>query len=135
MKRGDLVLFRTFEPDDLHFILSTWLRGLRYGNKWFEMIESDTYYNMYKPVVQKVLANPLVTVNVACLREQPDVILSYSVTQEGILHWLFTKGAWRRMGLANDLIPPDTKTMTHITGLGESFIMKKKNLTFNPFLL
>lgn len=135
MKKDDLVSFRNVMGEDNNFILSTWLRGLRYGNQWFGMIEQEVYFKMYKPIIERLLVKPTVSVKVACLKDDPEVILSYSVLEQDRLHWVFTKKAWRQMGLANDLIPKEIKTLTHITHIGESLYLKKKQLTFNPFLL
>lgn len=80
--------------------------------------------------------------NVACLKDDPDVILGYSVWQddiddEKILHWLHVKGGWRNIGLGKSLIPANVKTITHLTksGLGMRASMEKWDWQYNPFLI
>lgn len=119
---------------DLSFILATWLRGLRFGNSWFLMIESDTYFNTYHRVVETILYRATTQIKVACLKDDPEVILGYAIYDSNALHWVFVKKAWRKIGVAGRLVPSDAKTVTHLTEVGKS-IIKKKGLAFNPFLI
>lgn len=94
-------------------------------------IDQDAFMKGYHDHIERLLQSS--TVSVACLRSDPDVILGYSVSQPGILHWVFVKPDWRRLGIANNLIPKDTKTVTGFTRVGE-IIRKRKLFKFNPFI-
>lgn len=134
MQKAELIAIRPVDPDggDTGFILETWLKGLRYSNSWFECIDQRAYFSTYLEIIKRILARPSVTTHIACLRDDPDVILGYSVTEPEILHWVFVKAAWRRIGIGSDLIPKDTKTITHLTKLGLQ--LKPDFVSFNPFL-
>jgi hypothetical protein len=67
MNKADLVSIRPSTPEDRNFILATWLKGLRFGNDWFGLVESGAYYKAYHDVVEAILNSPGVTINVACL--------------------------------------------------------------------
>lgn len=136
MDKLDLIAIRDWNPEqDKNFILSTWLRGLYYGNDWFRQIKKDIFMNKYHAFLENLLAQSATNVQVACLREDPEVILGYSVLGANhTAHWTFVKSAWRNIGIAKSLIPADTETVTHLTKVGLSIINKHPNVVFNPFI-
>ena len=121
---------------DEAFIFSTWLRGLRFGNDWFELIESDSYYKAYHRVIEMILKDPGTVITVACLKDDAVVILGYSVANSlGGLHWVHVKSAWRGIGIANSLKPQAVDYVTHLTNTGRSILKKHPKVIFNPFRL
>ncbi len=132
MNKSELVTIREARPDDKSFIYSSWLKGLRFGNKWFEAIDQDTYFQRYHDVIEALLSRPDTSVKVACLVEDPDVILGYSVYTGQTVHFVFVKRAWRGIGIARSLVPPDLTTVTHLTDSGKAILIKH-HLKFDPF--
>lgn len=133
--REDLIMTRPFTDRDHSFIYATWLQGLRHSNDFYKLIDADTYYRQYHRVIEAILTNPSTQVSVACLKETPDVILGYSVTNtpNALLHWVHVKKAWRGIGIAKSLISKDIKTVTHVNKLGVSYLQKHPGFVFNPF--
>lgn len=117
--------------EDESFIYSTWLLGLRHGNKWFLSIDKETYFQKYKHVIGMLLAKS--TIKIACLNEDPDVALGYIVYSGNTVHYTFIKKAWRRLGIAKALYPPDIKRWSHLTRIAES--IKPKDVIFDPFFI
>lgn len=117
--------------------MATWLRGLYYGNTWFREIDKDVFMDKYHQAITIVLKKPTTEVKVAVLKDDPEVILGYSVLDQGytntVLHWVFVKEAWRKMGIATSLIPTNSDTCTHLTVVGRK--LKPANMKFNPFLI
>lgn len=126
---------RTYSPNDLAFIKSTMLRGLYYGDSWFSQIPKDRFMGAYKHFVDAILANPKNTVQVAVLKEDPDVILGYSILSEDFrkIHWIFVKKAWRLKGLGRALLPQFPGVATHLTITGKRLINKFPGCVFDPF--
>lgn len=129
------VIVRDYVVDDKNFILATWLKGLRYGNDWFGEIEPSVYFTVYQKIIDAVLSDPRVSVKVACLKDDPDVVLGYSVSSGNRLDWVFVKRLWRNIGIAKSLIPPGITIVSHITTTGRSILRKNKGVFFNPFSL
>ncbi len=123
------------KQNDLNFICSTWLRGLYYGNSWFREIDKDLFMENYNKVVHSILSKENVEARISCLKEDPDTILGYAILepQRNAIHWLYTKDAWRKLGIAKHLLGNKEKwqTVTHLTELGKS--IKPKHYKFNPF--
>lgn len=128
----DLIALRPADTSDVPFILATWLKGLRFGNSWYRLIDNKVYFKLYHSVISAIISKPTTRVIVACLKEEPSVILGYSVVEGDKLHWCQVKKAWRGIGIAKSLVPESVTTATHITEIGKSILLKK-NLIFNPF--
>lgn len=140
MQKADLVVIRDYMTEDLSFIMSTWLRGMYHGDSWFSQVPKNIFMECYHRVLENLLARPETKVKVACLKDDPSVILGYSVFRNiqnvTILDYVFVKFAWRTIGIAKSLIPENLYAVTHLTKAGAS-IRKSKlpNVPFNPFLI
>lgn len=140
IERKELIITRDFRIDDRNFILATWLRGLYYGDSWFSNIPKAIFMENMHRVLEKYLANTSVKIKVACLKEDPDTILGYSVyrnlsTEITVLDWIFIKSNWRNIGIAKSLIPAHTNAYTHVTKSGLSIVKEKyPHMVYNPFL-
>lgn len=127
----ELISLRIAVPDDANLIFSTWLLGLYHGNNLYHEIPKEIYFSEYKKVVTHLLGKSEIVV--ACLKDTPDVVLGYVVTQGTTLHWIFVKRAWRKLGIATMLMPANITKVTHLTKLGQS--LKPKGVVFDPFNL
>jgi hypothetical protein len=138
--KKDLVSIRDYRPSDHNFIMATFLRGLYYGDSWFSLIPKNIFMTSYHPAAERIVAKPGVTIKVACLRDEPEVILGYSIyrvlqvqNQEvTVLDWIFCKTAWRNIGIAKSLMPAQVHAVSHLTKTGKS-LLNKIGAIFNPF--
>lgn len=128
-----LVAIRPAKEADRNFIFASWLRGLYYGSEWFREIPKEIFMENYHKVIEHILARA--QVSVACLKDDEDVILGYSVHNGDKLHYVFCKKAWRTIGIGRALIPVGTTTVTHLTKSAISYLRKNPNVHFNPFSL
>lgn len=135
LQKNELVTIRDIQPNDRNFILATWLKGLRYGNDWFQEIEPSVYFAVYQRMIEVILNDPRVTVKIACLKEDPEVVLGYSVYSGNRLDWVFVKKAWRGIGIAKSLIPECITVVSHLTNVGKAIMRKRKGVFFNPFAI
>lgn len=135
IKKQDLIAIRPSVAADLNFIFATWLPAVYHGNEWFGEIERSIYYEYYYKILETILSRPSTEVRISCLREDPDVILGYSVSDADTLHFVFVKSVWRKIGIGKSLIYPKTSAYTHATKQGLEFMKHNfPNAKFNPFL-
>ncbi len=143
INRQELISTRDYVPNDKHFILATWLKGVYYGD-WYQNIPKAIFMENYRAILEKVLTSPATKIKVACLKEDPDTILGYSVYHTKrygdnivtVLDWVFVKAAWRSIGIGRDLIPAGVQAYTHMSKSGQAIAKQKlPNLIFNPFIL
>lgn len=126
---------RDAKYEDHNFILATFLRGLYYGDSWFSGIEKNVFMQNYKPVAETLLSLKT-TIQVACLPEDEDVILGYSILSHDFqtIHWVYVKNRWRKKGIAKALLPKYPSTVSHLTSVGKELLHKfESKPTFNPF--
>lgn len=128
---------RDYKIEDKSFILATFLRGLYYGNEFFNIIPKDIFMDNYKRVAEALIDNPRNVVKIACLKEDPDVILGYSILSGDYqtIHWIFVKKLWRNKGISKILLPQFPIAITHFTTLGLGLLPKFKECVFDPFRL
>ena len=130
-----LYQIRDMVDTDKPFILATMLRGIYYGNSWFSKIPKDVFMDNYKNVISNILSNPKNYVKVACLPEDPDVILGYSILSPTMkrIAWVYVKNSWRKRGIGKSLLPQFPTSCLHLTALGESLMSKYPDIVFDPF--
>jgi hypothetical protein len=75
----DYVSLRPFKDTDYRFIENHWAQGLYYGSDWYRAIPQSLFENTYRQVIKKLLSDPGRWVVVACLTDDPDVIVGFSV--------------------------------------------------------
>jgi GNAT superfamily N-acetyltransferase len=134
--KKELIDLRLARKEDLNFIFSTWLKGIKGGNDLYRMADPRSFTLHYGEFMKRKIARTGVLVMVACLKEDNDVILGYSITERikdyNVLHWIYVKKEWRRIGIAKDLLPARIDICTTMTKLGKQ--LKPKSVVFDPFL-
>lgn len=135
---------RDMLPEDRNFILATFLRGLYYGDSWFSQIPKEIFMANYQKVAEALITSPNTVIKVACLHDDPDVVLGYSILSSDYqkIHWVYVKNSkladgtsWRRKGIGRSLVPQFPTTVTHLTKTGKSLMLKIPTAIFNPFAL
>lgn len=132
INKNDLIVVRDWVESDKSIILASWLNGLRYGNDWFSLIDSKAYFYTYHTILETLLSRPETQIKIACLKDDPEVVLGYAVFTGNRLDWVFVKKAWRNIGIANQLVPDNIQVVTHVTKPGKAIMLKRKYV-FNPF--
>lgn len=137
IKKADLISFREKKETDHPLIYSTWLKGFYYDSrlllslKKFGILNQNDFFKAYAPILQMLIIRS--SFKVACLKDDEDTILGYSVYEaagkELLLHWVYVKGPWRRIGLMKDLLPAFT-IVTHLNDLGMQ--LKPKEIPYVP---
>lgn len=125
---------RLGKSTDLNFILSSMLKGLYYGNSYFNMIPKKVFMEHYRDFILKLISSSLVFV-VTDVNDDDVVRAYYIVSKSGeIAHWVYTRKQWRNAGLAKLLLQVAPTAYSHFTDLGLKLIKEKlPNAQFNPF--
>src|ERR1700677_5174971 len=129
--------------EDIPCIFATLLRSYRYASTFARKISNDVFYKYHHLFLDSCLKRPNSRVMVAHPKGEPDVILGYllSETREDgteVIHYTYVKRSFRQLGVAKALWATLNKekkyTITHYT-VDADWIVKKYNLTYNPYLL
>lgn len=128
-----MVLIRDAELNDRNFVLSTWIKNQQYSSPVFRGIPKDIFTRNYSKWVDSVFSLAGIQLKVACLADEPDVILGYAVFTDWCVYYCYVKPAWRRKGIAKQLIPCDTiTTVACYTPKGDT-IRQKYGWVYNPW--
>jgi len=134
--RKSLIATRKSQPSDVPFIYSTWLQGYLHGNDWLNPLSQPSYYEMARTNLNDLFQRPHCECIIACLKEDPEIILGYSVFEKTehktTLHWVWVKPVWRTIGIAKQITPTDIDYVSHLTKVGFS-IFKTKKWNYKPF--
>lgn len=123
-------------PGDRNFVLKSFLMSTYYGDSWFSKIPKRIFMDNYKKVAAALFDSDKTLVQIACLPEDKDTILGYSIVSSDLqtIHFVYIKKVWRKYGIATKLLPLNPKYVSHLTAEGESLLPKlKTNVEFNPF--
>ncbi len=127
---------RDFKPEDTNFVLATLFNGVYYGDPRFKNVPKATFMKNYKAVGESYIKNTdKTTIKIACLKEDPDTILGYSILSADFMgiKWVYVKDRWRKRGIGKCLVPRYPTYVTHMTKIGEELLKKFEQVTFNPF--
>lgn len=129
---------RSLPPNYHSVVIARWLHSLKKLNKYFKLIDRKAYYETYETYIKAIIYRPNVSVRIAALEEDVDVIFGWAVFEGDTLHYVHVNEPYRKKQLSYDLIPSDIKYMTHVTKHWEDYFMKNpknkfSHVQFNPF--
>lgn len=121
--------------DDLRLVRDSWFESFRRGG-FAPEIGFDLFQEGQRQLIHYLTEAPLSPVVVAFAEKTPDEILSWICFKGPILHYVYTKSAYRKMGFAAGLIDlhGPFKFYSHQTRAGNK-LAKKYGLRYNPYLL
>ena len=138
MKLVSQYLIRESVGKDLNFINRTWLDNYRYGSYIGKSTRNSIFYPEYQKILDRILYNS--TTLICCYPEDTNVIFGFLSYEADIVHYIFVKEAFRRMGIATLLYKHANcpHIFTHKTIMIEPFIdtlILMNDLKYNPYLL
>lgn len=129
--------------EDIPFIFNSWLRSFRETGYLAHAITNTIFYENHHRLIQKILKRSWATTFVVCPEDHTNQILAYMVAEriDGVfvLHYVYTKHTFRKMGLAKSLLnnfDHDTtfaSCCSHLTKIAERFLMKY-NMIYHPYV-
>ncbi len=133
---NSIYVVRDVKSEDKNFILASFLNGVYYGNSLFNLIPKAIFMENYKEIANELYNNQLKTVvKVACLKDDEDIILGYSILSADYLtiHFVYVKEKFRHQGIGKSLVPLYPTSVTHLTKLGIELLKRFPNTIYNPF--
>lgn len=106
---------------DSPLIFASWRNNLWYSKNRDEKTRNQ-FYSAATRSIRKLISKPEISVRVACIKENPDQIIGFSVVNEKHLEWIYVKLEYREKGVGNLL----TK---HISTFAEPVTFLAKKLT------
>lgn len=119
-----------------NFVLQSWVRAGR-QSQWATLMGSATYYRGQQSVVERLVTTA--TVRVAEVEGRPGELAGWACgehhkTQGLVLHFVYVKQVYRRLGVARALIgAAEYREASHWTHIA-SHVPMLKGLNYNPYL-
>ena len=123
---------RTATESDLRFVHSSW-----HTNHWrtwaHKYVEREVYKSSQDRHIDLLMARSVVTV--AFFPEVPDEVLGWACVEPypEVLHYVYVKGTYRRMGIARGLVEGRARCYTQYTDAAGRKFAEKVGITFNPY--
>ena len=120
--------------DDLRFVRDSWFESFRRGG-YAPEVGFDLFSEGQRLLIAHLTETPMKPVVVAYATKTPDEILSWVCFDRSTVHFIYTKAAYRKMGLAANLLElhGPFKFYSHQTRAGMQ-LAKKLGLRYNPYL-
>ncbi len=126
------VVLRSPHQADKNFVLSTWLKGQRFGNIHFRAIPSDAYYEKQTELIMDILSTPGIRMTIACDEARPEWIIGFAVFSQDEIYWIHVRSDYRKRGIGKLLLDgAKITTVRAITKIGH-IIAENHGLTFKP---
>jgi GNAT superfamily N-acetyltransferase len=136
------VIARSFQEDDLNFILASWLNCYRFNSPITSRIRSSIYYKEHQEkIIDRLLKKASVGIHIAQLDDDPVTILGYIIVEKPFIHFVYVKKSCRGEGIAKFLLKSagfdiaQPLEFSHYTYEIDSIRNKYPNLYFNPYIL
>ena len=139
----EAIKIRDIDSNDIPFIFSTWLKSYKHSSAFAKRITNDVFFDFHHRLVDAIIRRPQTLIKVACLAEDPFVIIGYLVSEDtrpAVIHYLFVKKAFRQMRVAQILLntleqDPGECVFTHWSYDADHLLRKYPNATYNPYLI
>lgn len=134
---------RAATQDDRPLIFATWLRSYRHGSQFPRHIEERSYFAAHHSIIETLLDRSIVSI--AHPINDPDVILGWSVVEvvaplSVVVHFVYVKPAFRRAGIARQLLTPYVATAERVQYSHDTFPARVPEVAahmarwqFNPY--
>lgn len=131
------ISFRPLEADDINFLYNSWLQSYRAAPSARPMT-NDVYFATQKAIIHNCLqrGNVLLAVDT----EDPSSIFGYICYEPQLVHFIYVKYPFRKLGIAKKLFAEaqidltNPIIVTHWTFASQQYQQKSNNLIYNPLL-
>lgn len=108
---------------DYDFIYATWRNALWFTEKRKDE-ESDQFYSDASEMISNILKRPNTHVKIACLADDHDMLLGWSVMQGQHLEFVYVKWDYRRCGIGAMLTHGFTTFADPQTRIGKALAVR-----------
>lgn len=97
----DDLIVRPAVPEDLGYIIDSWLRTMRVD---YGAMDDDHYWTWMKPKIKRILVNADTHVCVTCSSDDPSTIIGWVATTDNkFVYWGVVRSTFRKMGLVKQM--------------------------------
>lgn len=118
---------------DLNFVLSTWLKSYyeeqkRNGSKGVIYPKDDVFFQGHQAKIKEILKTA--ECSIATAPDDDSQILGWACFEKGIVHYIYVKQVFRKLGVAKRLMPAQVNSYSHHTRYSRYL---NNGLTYDPY--
>lgn len=126
------VKIRPFDAEqDSGFLYSTMPKGVYFGSSSRQTYYRNDFFIHFQKYMKELLTHA--KVSVACMQDDPRIILGYSVFADTILHFVYVKELFRKQGIATLLLknqPISAICEKNLTKIGVDILRANPKLSY-----
>lgn len=120
--------------DDWGFVIDSWSRSYSYS-PWAKMVGARAYWDYHRGLIKDLVESGRGTLLMAVPSDDPDAIAGWVCTEgDRILHYAYTRGPSRRLGIYSTLVRPLLDIELEYTHTARPGVTIGSKWTFNPYL-
>lgn len=132
------LLVRRADADDAAFVFSYWLRDYYEHSAFAKGIDKTLFMHLHHLLLERIIARSVI--HIVCDVEDPSVCYGFICAEGPVLHYIFVKRRFRRLGLARRLLreaglEAGPQAFTHLT---DTFVGLRKRwpaAQYNPYAI
>jgi GNAT superfamily N-acetyltransferase len=120
--------------DARNLIYATWLRSYESSSLMTKNIPRDVFFAEHHKVLDRIFARDPI-VKLAVMPDSHEVVFGWSVSEPGVIHYVYVKPAFRRHGVARALLEhvKTPFTYSHHTYILRDLHKHVAGSVFNPY--
>lgn len=128
---SESIVVRPALDEDMNFVAASWFESFWKGAVRDTGMPFETYKAGQDALIRKLTSSCKVIVVAAAVA--PDEIVGYVVRDGDLLHYLYVKSAYRRLGIGSELAS-GCKRFTHLTRAGNR-VARSVGMSYDPYAL
>ena len=121
------VVVRDYDMEhDAAMLFSTWRNALWYDNPNRDESKNHAFFRSCSRLIKTIIANPYTRVYIACLSDDPSLILGTAVLNKDNLVWVYVKADYRGKGIATLLTKGFATVSNPSTIIGKAIVRDKQ---------
>lgn len=118
--------FDLLAPEEYSLVFDSWARSFR-KSPWAGCVPNHLWDQVSRACIGELLTRSRVIVALKTLEDGTRRVMGYSVSEPGVLHWLYVKNDYRGMGVGRSLLNVTTDgweqfVYTHQTRASRKFL-------------
>lgn len=137
MSEDAVFIYRPLNAEDLSFLHHSWATSYYQGSAAYKLISPAEFHSYHRPLRERFFSKPNTTVIVCSPSTNPWQIIGWIAVEvipsALILHYIYVKSAYKREGIAKQLIkralPTKPVVFTHLTKHAAQIMSAKQDQT------
>lgn len=134
------ILLRGVTQEDWAYLYATWLKHYKFSSDFAKRIPHSIFFHKHHLLIGSILRKKETVTLIAYPKDSPEIIVGYITYEKPstrpVIHFIYVKRAFRKMGVARELIEVldlSRGVFTHWTEDTDWIVRKVPSLQYDPY--